>query len=152
MTSDELRQLLNVPLLPSDAGPHADDLRDVLGRIPDGWGRWIQCDRGWYDLIARTNAKLRYLHADYVVYQVKEKFGTLRYYWELPEASAKAEPLISIMHDVVDQAERRSASICERCGRHASGTRNHHGFYFTACFDCVPSDGDPRTRAAQLHT
>ncbi len=50
----DYQQLLNAAHVPEDAGEHAEALRGILLRIPDGWGRWISCDRGWYPLLARS--------------------------------------------------------------------------------------------------
>lgn len=78
----DYRKLLNTMHVPSDAGEHADALVRILIRIPDGWGRWISCDRGWYPLIIELDERLRGLFPNYVVHRVKEKFGGLRYYWD----------------------------------------------------------------------
>jgi hypothetical protein len=67
--------------IPEDAGEYADALRRMLVRIPDGWGRWIRCERGWYPLLAELDADLAALLPRYEIYQVKEKFGGLRLYW-----------------------------------------------------------------------
>jgi hypothetical protein len=75
---------LNVPRVPHDAGEYADDLRRLLGRIPRGWGRWISCGPGWYPLLVRLNKALAALVPEYEVHQVKEKYGTLRYYIGFP--------------------------------------------------------------------
>ncbi len=37
--SDHTDELLNAVHVPKDAGEHADALRGMLARIPDGWGR-----------------------------------------------------------------------------------------------------------------
>ncbi|MGP0100814.1 MAG: hypothetical protein ACLPUT_04220 [Solirubrobacteraceae bacterium] len=83
--SDHTDELLNAVHVPKDAGEHADALRGMLARIPDGWGRWISCDCGWYPLLVELDEQLRTLLPDYVIHQVKEKFGGLRYYWESGE-------------------------------------------------------------------
>ncbi|MGH2879027.1 MAG: hypothetical protein ACRDK4_05395 [Solirubrobacteraceae bacterium] len=79
------QKILNALHVPADAGEHADALQAMLLRIPDGWGRWISCDRGWYPLLVELDEQLRALLPDYVIHQVKEKFGGLRYYWESGE-------------------------------------------------------------------
>jgi len=81
----DYQQLLNAVHVPEDAGEHAEALRGILLRIPDGWGRWISCDRGWYPLLVELDEQLRMLLPNYVLHQVKEKFGGLRYYWESGE-------------------------------------------------------------------
>ena len=76
---------------------------------PDGW-QWIveDCDR----LLAR-------LDPDYEIHQIKEKFGTLRYYYGTVADRETQE----IMDAVVDRAERLSSKTCEICGN-SSGMSN----------------------------
>lgn len=42
---DSLRDKIHMP---KDARGFEDGLRRIMLRIPDGWGRWISCSRGWY--------------------------------------------------------------------------------------------------------
>jgi hypothetical protein len=79
------QQLLNTVHVPEDGGEHTEALRGMLVRIPDGWGRWISCSRGWYPLLVELDEQLGTLLPNYVIHQVKEKFGGLRYYWESGE-------------------------------------------------------------------
>ena len=67
--------------VPDDAGEFADGLRAMLIRIPDGWGRWISCERGWYPLLTELDRRLSALLPSYRILQVKEKFAGLRFYW-----------------------------------------------------------------------
>jgi hypothetical protein len=76
------QQILNAMHVPKDAGEHTEALREMLVRIPDGWGRWISCDRGWYPLLVELDEQLRKLLPNYELHQVKEKYGGLRYYFE----------------------------------------------------------------------
>jgi hypothetical protein len=78
MTDDEL---LTVHV-PDDAGRWADGLERILRRIPPRWGRWMSVGPGWYPIIVALDAHLATIDPDYVVHQVKEKFGGLRYYYE----------------------------------------------------------------------
>ncbi len=79
------RQFADALEIPEDAGEYAEALRRMLVRIPDGWGRWIRCERGWYPLLAELDADLAALLPRYEIYQVKEKFGGLRLYWNSGE-------------------------------------------------------------------
>jgi hypothetical protein len=105
-----VRDALHVP---EDAGEYTEQLTALLRRIPDGWGRWISCDAGWYPLIVGLDADIAALAPDYELHQVKEKFGGLRFYihaeTEDPEARRAIDGLIR-------EAERRALTICERCG------------------------------------
>jgi hypothetical protein len=79
------QQILNALHVPEDAGEHAEALRGMLVRIPDGWGRWISCKRGWYPLLVELDEQLRTLLPNYELQQAKEKYGGLRYYWTAGE-------------------------------------------------------------------
>lgn len=78
--------------LPDDAGEYAPGLRRILMRIPDGWGRWISCDRGWYPLLVELDEQISRLDPLYEIHQVKEKFGGLRYYY------AASDPFVYYQH------------------------------------------------------
>jgi hypothetical protein len=102
--------------IPADAGRHARVIETILRRIPDGWGRWISVDAGWYPLVIATDKRLAELDADYVVHQIKEKFGTLRYYY-WPSSEDASPELLDAMDAIAEDAERTSAITCERCGQ-----------------------------------
>lgn len=106
--------LCNALHIPCDAGPYAPALERILRRIPDGWGRWISHEAGWYPIVAALDEQLAAIDPDYVVHQVKEKFGTLRYYCE-PGGDPSTE-VREAFCDIVDEAQRLSAITCERCG------------------------------------
>jgi len=80
-----MHDLLNSEWLPEDAGEHADGLLKIIRRIPENWGRWISCGSGWYPLLVELDEKLAQIEPDYEIHQVKEKFGTLRYYIGMPD-------------------------------------------------------------------
>lgn len=75
-----------------------------------------ECGEGWRDLLERAFARIwAAVQADggsLKVAQIKEKYGTLRLYWQgslSPEASAQVA-------EAIDLAEARSACTCELCG------------------------------------
>ena len=76
----DIPRIINSLQVPADAGEYTDAITRLLPRIPDGWGRWISCGAGWYPIITVLDAALAELDPDYEVQQVKEKYGTLRYY------------------------------------------------------------------------
>jgi hypothetical protein len=57
--------------------------------------------------------------------QIKEKYGTLRFYM----TSATNE-----MYAITDEAERRSAKTCEKCGQ--PGKLRGQGWLYTRCSPC----------------
>ncbi len=142
------QQILNALHVPEDAGEHADALRGMLLRIPDGWGRWIRCGRGWYPLLVELDEQLRALLPNYVIHQVKEKFGGLRYYWESSEdVHDEQAQRVELANKLVHTAEARAAVTCELCG--AAGrlrrTPPPARRYKTLCPDCAEREGYSRS-------
>jgi hypothetical protein len=136
----DIKRVLNALHVPDDAGPHAADLERILRRIPDGWGRWIGCGKGWYPLIIDLDHRLAALDPTYWVHQVKEKYGTLRYYIAAHGSQA------ATMEAMVDQAEIASETICETCGE-PGVLMAHDSWLKTLCDTCGRATG---YRPAQL--
>ncbi len=129
---DTWRNALHIP---ADAGPSTAAIEAILRRIPEGWGRWIGTDAGWYPLLIVTDWRLAQIDADYVVHQVKEKFGTLRYYCA-PRSDEPGSEVWEAFHAIVDDAERASATMCERCGAPAILQRARN-WMKTLCTTCA---------------
>jgi len=110
---DDHRAELDRFHVPDDAGEYTDGLIAIMIRIPDGWGRWIRCDRGWYAIIIDTDRRLAELDPTYTVHQVKEKFGGLRYYFEPTDLVDDAT--LRKMREIVAEAEAEADKTCERC-------------------------------------
>jgi hypothetical protein len=84
------------------------------------WG--LECDDGWYNLLDRCMEKVQYFcdlcqaqgkNVQLVATQIKEKYGTLRFYYYIEEATVIER---SIIEDFVTQAERESEHVCEESG------------------------------------
>ena len=94
---------------------------------------WInEVGPGWEPILVALHQDLLSLNPDYRVFQVKEKFGSLRVYLD--------DPMTPEMDQAVHAAETLSAQICEVCG--ASGrVRNVSQFYVRClCDTCGPID------------
>jgi hypothetical protein len=139
LSTDVDRDALHVP---PDAGEYAAGLDRILRRIPDGWGRWIRHDAGWYPMTIACDEQLAALDADYVVYQVKEKFGTLSYYCE-PSAERRIA-LWEWFTDITAAVQRKSAITCERCGQPGVLHRLPH-WVKTLCDACAVDLGYVQT-------
>jgi hypothetical protein len=104
------------------------------------WG--FECSEGWYDIIRSAAEKLEpiivkmiddaikeknFEALDYIptTSQLKEKFGTLR--WYLTSSTRE-------MDEIVRKAEKESAKTCEQCGN--KGKLRGTGWYFTMCAKC----------------
>lgn len=128
----DLERMHNALHVPSDAGEYEGALRGLLERIPDGWGRWIRCGAGWYPILARLEERLREIDPDYRVYQVKEKFGDLRFYWAGRNFDAGRA--------AVADAEAEAARTCEVCGN-PGDLRSRRGWFRTVCVECAQERG-----------
>ena len=86
-----------------------------------GWG--MSCGRGWFLLLDELCSKLKGLNV--TANQVKEKFGTLRFYLSGDKGA----------HDIVSDYEQKSGETCESCGGPAK-VQNNHGWLRTICNEC----------------
>lgn len=112
-------------------------IEDLLRLCPNLYSHpiFFECGQGWFEIIKGLSEKLEQMIIDgdweerglpYAV-QVKEKFGSLRFYMstETDEMSRLIEEYISM-----------SKKICERCG--IEGTlRERNRWYSTVCDQCV---------------
>lgn len=85
---------------------------------------YFECEQGWYNLIRDLASELA-KNSNIKVLQVKEKFGSLRFY--VSGATDADEALIKV-------AEERSSNICERCGK--PGRLRKYNWWKTLCEDC----------------
>lgn len=94
----------------------------------------IECDKGWSKLL---NPIFKYI-TDYnegkeeqdkiKLLQVKEKFGGLRVYTSFGTKE---------LHDMIDDAEEKSYSICELCGSEENVGMRESEWMTTCCLDCM---------------
>jgi MinD superfamily P-loop ATPase len=91
--------------------------------------------RGWYPIIVELDRRLAELDEDYVVHQVKEKFGGLRYYFE-PTPSATPDT-IAAMRAAVKEAKSVAERTCEECGASGGVLRGERMYVQTLCEECA---------------
>jgi len=94
----------------------------------------IECGSGWYpilnQLFACINSHLDWINkgkddiekVPFILTQVKEKFGTLRFYYDGGDEQ---------IHGMARMAEAMSGVTCEVCGN--PGKFRGRGWYYTAC-------------------
>jgi len=76
----------------------------------------FECGQGWADLIEDLSIKIEAilermgLDSEIFAVQVKEKYGTLRFYM-----SCETDEII----DLISEAESLSSKVCENCGEPA---------------------------------
>jgi hypothetical protein len=80
-----------------------------------GWYGCIAPD-GWKDIVLETDEMLAYIDPDYEIHQIKEKFGTLRYYYGSEHNFSSIQG--KIMYAITQAAEARSSRTCEVCGKY----------------------------------
>jgi len=134
MMADDLAEVRDALHVPEDAGDLAPELEEILRRIPDGWGRWLSMSKGWYRIIVELDRRLAELDEDYVVHQVKEKFGGLRYYVEPSESASPGTR--TAMREAVKAAEVLSERTCEECGADGAVLRDDRVYWQTLCDGC----------------
>ena len=98
-----------------------------------GWG--LTCGRGWFLLLDELCSKIKDKNA--VARQVKEKFGTLRFYVDGDES----------VHDIVSEYEHKSGETCEDCGEPAK-VQSEGGWLKCVCNDC----NDKRALASKIRS
>lgn len=79
-----------------------------------GWYGCIAPD-GWKDIVLEADEMLAYIDPDYEIHQIKEKFGTLRYYFGSKYGFDSIEG--KIMYAISSSAETKSSGTCEICGK-----------------------------------
>ena len=115
----------------------------------------FECEGGWYQLLDECCDSITELYArrgiepdaiDLVPNQIKEKYGTLRFYYSYKESSVDSKTsnnsaddqmrnLREEINDIISSFEILSSHICERCGSEGS-LRDIAGCHRTLCGAC----------------
>jgi hypothetical protein len=105
-------------------------------------GRSFQHSHGWYkvldELCSQLTTIMNKVEIVVTAEQVKEKFGTLRFYHsvkfpeDLPDSDAR--DWNEIIRSLVSRAEMMSGYTCERCGE--QGKIRPGGWIKTLCDEC----------------
>lgn len=97
-----------------------------LDNMPDGWRRAFgeQMCQEIYDELKKFN----YIH-DYRIMDIKEKYGTLRWY----DAGV---PINCKVYDIINKYEEMSGHTCMLCGAPAEMT-DDGGWIYTLCDKCM---------------
>jgi hypothetical protein len=100
-----------------------------------GWYGCIAPD-GWKDIVLKADEMLSFIDPDYEIHQIKEKFGTLRYYYGSTVTYGSVQS--DIMRAIETWAESRSAFTCETCGKF--GELRELSWIRTLCDECHGSE------------
>ncbi len=139
--------------------------KDVIRRIPKGWGSYVSCGRGWQKVILQLALDIDKVWGGFGKWkpdeiwcpvQVKEKFGGLRFYTELwvnidagddPAVIEDYQKRCAAMRKLTDEAETKCWNLCEQCGKElaeerpvemsgSKGIRTVGGWWRTVCQKC----------------
>lgn len=93
---------------------------------------WYGCavPEGWKDIVLETDEMLAHIDPDYEIQQIKEKFGTLRYYFYSANSLSSIEG--KIMYAIASAAEAKSSNLCQECGKYGE-TLSDRGWVATLC-------------------
>jgi hypothetical protein len=94
------------------------------------WG--IECGDGWFDLLDELLYKIDKV-ATVTIVQIKEKFGTLRFYYHV--CSTTPGDTMNYIRRTVNKAEQSSGWICETCGD-IGELRKTNGWWRCICEKC----------------
>lgn len=101
-----------------DAPERLEKMKPILDRIPPEWGKYLP-EVGWDDLLLEANAELEKIDPEYIICQVKQKFGELRFYTNHSDWFHSTDPTdeqIDEFRRIIDEVEAASMTTCEHCG------------------------------------
>lgn len=91
---------------------HANVIKENIFRsFGKGWIKEIACGEGWLELIANCHSELLSIDPNFQIQQIKEKFGTLRFY-----AEPSKQEYLNEFRRIIDKYEQLSARTCEMTG------------------------------------
>lgn len=95
-----------------------NNTKRLIEAAPSLYGNtfYFECGDGWFDILLKASIDLqnqinsypKHIREDIVAIQVKEKYGSLRFY-----LSYYSEEL----DEIIQKAEESSACTCETCGK-----------------------------------
>lgn len=91
----------------------------------------ISIDEGWYKLVLQCHIELLNVDPQYKIYQIKEKFGELRYYYEPSEHYWEDYQIVSLMTRISSKYEAISKTTCEATGQVGVLMKSPTGYFRT---------------------
>ncbi len=101
--------------------------KEINERVNNGMGCYSQIGEGWFNIVRELDKKISELCPDYVVDQVKEKFGELRYYVNNISTENREK-----VKNLIQEAREKSQKTCDMCGKKGK-LYSHLGFLATRC-------------------
>jgi len=129
-----------VPREGASVEPWRDPGTNWFDGLPKGWGDVIHTYLLQLDMLVRRNRWNIY------VAQVKEKFGTLRFYVDILDAEglpcyADSAEDVKRFYELVHEMESETGRVCCRCGTRED-VRCYGGWIHYACPSCEERESD----------
>ena len=108
------------------------DMSPILDRIIDGYEKVVWCESGWWPLLLELDSEMADIDPLYMIYQVKEKFGRIAYYY------APSQPnFYKQLQDLVSKFSSKIDATCEKTGKPGVLMRRDEPFgtFKTLCED-----------------
>jgi len=83
----------------------------LKSKIDPNYGQYISVDEGWYQIVVDCDKELTAIDPNYRIFQIKEKFGGLRYYFQPSQSDT-----LEAMNEVVSKYEEMASRTCEATG------------------------------------
>ena len=93
--------------------------------VPEYW-KSIDVDEGWYRIIVDCDKELTAIDPNYQIFQIKQKFGGLRYYVQPSQSDT-----LKAMNEVISKYEAIAAKTCEATGKPGILMKSIGGWYKT---------------------
>lgn len=104
-------------------------IENLKTKIFPGYVIAIEIDEGWYQLVLDCDTELTAIDPNYKIYQIKEKFGGLRYYMSPCNETTLQQR--DAMYDVIRKYEEAALRTCEATGKPGSLMRSSRGWLKT---------------------
>lgn len=107
-----------------------DEFSEITSRFVSGYPNTIDVGYGWGELVRQCHEKILTFDQSYKIYQIKEKFGGLRFY-----VKPTSTPLIYKIEELISPFMRKSYLICESCGKNGNLRKSPTGWMKTLCVE-----------------
>lgn len=104
-------------------------IENLKSKFVDDWPNGIDVDEGWYQIVIDCDKDLSQIDPDYQIYQIKEKFGKLRYYYKASKPFEEQTYLK--LTSIINKYEALSGCTCEATGLPGLLMKSPNGYYKT---------------------
>lgn len=118
-----------------------EKIQEIALQISPNYGQSVDVDEGWYPIVISCFEKLCEIDPNHTIFQIKEKFGGLRYYFS---TTAEGDAL-GRMGKIVEEHEELAARTCEITGK--PGFLMQKGFLYKTLSEDYLAEGWKRVRS-----